>query len=250
MCRFGAVPDPRYIVRIASPLDPLPGSDPEDLARQCEAVRKRLGTIAGIQRVAIEPMDMYFAHGFVTAAEADGLIALTDRDAAPSRRFAAQADPDFRTSHTCYLDPADGLVATVERRIADLLGIPLDQGEAIQAQRYAEGQQFKVHNDYFASGEPYSAAVAEEGGQRTWTAMIFLNDVEAGGSTHFPYVGVQIKPRARTLMLWNNLDAAGLANAHTRHAGLPVDKGAKYVITKWFRERTWSKSRLTDAYRS
>ena len=80
--------------------------------------------------------------------------------------------------------------------------------------------------------------------------MIFLNDVEAGGSTHFPYVGVQIKPRARTLMLWNNLDAAGLANAYTRHAGLPVEAGVKYVITKWFRERPWTKSLHTDAYRS
>jgi prolyl 4-hydroxylase len=186
------VSDPRYIVRIASPLDPLPGSDPAELARQCDAVRQRLGATPGIQRVAIDPMDMYFAHGFVTAAEADGLIALTDRDATPSKRFTAQADPDFRTSHTCYLDPADDPVGTVERRIADLLGIAPEQGEAIQAQRYAAGQQFKVHNDYFASGEPYSAAVAEEGGQRTWTAMIFLNDVEAGGATHFPYVGIQI----------------------------------------------------------
>jgi len=244
------VSDPRYIVRIASPLDPLPGSDPEELARQCEAVRQRLSANPGVQRVAIEQMDMYFAHGFVTATEAEGLIALTDRDAAPSKRFTAQADPDFRTSHTCYLDSVNNLVGAVERRIADLLGIAVERGEAIQAQRYAAGQQFKVHNDYFASGEPYSAAVAEEGGQRTWTAMIFLNDVEAGGATHFPYVGVQIKPRARTLMLWNNLDAQGLANAYTRHAGLPVERGSKYVITKWFRERAWSKSQRTDAYRS
>ena len=242
--------DQRYIVRVASPLDPLPGSDPEQLAAACDAVRGKLAATAGIQKVAVEPMDMFFARDFASPEECAGLIALTDRDAAPSKRFSPTADPSFRTSHTCYLDPADPLVSAIDERIADLLGIERAYGEAIQAQRYAPGQQFKVHNDYFASGMPFSEAVAEEGGQRTWTAMLFLNAPEAGGCTHFPYVGVKIPPRPRALMIWNNLDKDGLANAYTRHAGLPVEAGAKYVITKWFRERPWSKSDRTDAYRS
>jgi prolyl 4-hydroxylase len=240
----------RYVVRVASPLDPLPGSDPEQLAAACRAVRGKLDATPGVQRVAIEPMDMYLVRDFASPEECAGLIALTDRDAQPSKRFSATSDPSFRTSHTCYLDPADPLVATIDRRMADLLGIAQPFGEAIQAQRYEPGQQFKVHNDYFASGMPFSDAVAEEGGQRTWTAMLFLDAPDAGGHTHFPYVGVKIPPRPRALMIWNNLDAAGLANAYTRHAGLPVEAGVKHVITKWFRERPWSKSDRTDAYRS
>ena len=179
-----------------------------------------------------------------------GLIALSGRDAAPSKRFSPTADPSFGTSHTCYLDPADPLVSAIDRRIADLLGIEGAYGEAIQAQRYEPGQQFKVHNDYFASGTPFSDAVAEEGGQRTWTAMLFLNAPEAGGCTHFPCAGVKIPPRPRALMISNNLNSDGLANAYTRHAGLPVEAGVKHVITRWFRERPWSKSDRTDAYRS
>jgi hypothetical protein len=43
---------------------------------------------------------------------------------------------------------------------------------------------------------------------------------------------------------------ARLANAFTRHAGMPVEAGMKHVVTKWFRERAWVKTDRTDSYRS
>ena len=35
------------------------------------------------------------------------------------------------------------------------------------------------------------------GGQRTWTAMVFLNEPEGGGQTFFEKAGVKVTPRAR-----------------------------------------------------
>ena len=32
----------------------------------------------------------------------------------------------------------------------------------------------------------------------------------------------------------------GQPNNYTQHAALPVVRGVKYVITKWFRTRPWS----------
>ena len=41
------------------------------------------------------------------------------------------------------------------------------------------------------------------------------------------------------LMIWNNASPDGLTNPRTIHAGRPVQAGAKYVITKWYRTREW-----------
>src|SRR3546814_1167868 len=56
----------------------------------------------------------------------------------------------------------------------------------MQGQRYAPGQHFRAHHDYFHESEYYWQRMKNEGGQRTWTAMIYLNDVAEGGATWFP----------------------------------------------------------------
>ena len=46
-------------------------------------------------------------------------------------------------------------------------------------------------------------------------------------------------PRAGTVLMWNNMDATGAPNRDTLHAALPVTKGVKYIVTRWYRERRW-----------
>ena len=41
------------------------------------------------------------------------------------------------------------------------------------------------------------------------------------------------------LLIWNNMDLDGKPNRNTLHAGSPVIKGTKYIITKWFRLNKW-----------
>jgi prolyl 4-hydroxylase len=120
----------------------------------------------------------------------------------------------------------------------------------VQGQRYTAGQQFRMHNDYFAGGQPYSEAVAREGGQRTWTAMIFLNKPSSGGCTHFPRAQVKVEPEPGALLTWNNNDRQGLSNPYSHHEGMVVETGVKYVLTKWFREREWLGSDESDALRA
>jgi homospermidine synthase len=72
-------------------------------------------------------------------------------------------------------------------------------------------------------------------GQRTWTFMIYLNDVEGGGETEFPEIGVKLTPKRGRAVAWNNLRASGEGNELTRHQSLPVTAGTKTIITKWFR---------------
>jgi prolyl 4-hydroxylase len=120
-----------------------------------------------------------------------------------------------------------------------LLGIDRSFGEPLQGQRYEPGQRFKEHADFFYIDQPYWPEYETHGGQRTWTAMIFLNQPEAGGQTYFPKANVRVTPRTGNLLLWNNMDAFGQPNPHSLHTGMPVEEGIKYVITKWYRERPW-----------
>jgi prolyl 4-hydroxylase len=227
----------------------LPGSDPELLAEIGRRVREKLEADASAVRQPATNMDMYLVPDFLSAEECSELIALIDADAKPSTRLASDADPTFRTSHTCHLLPSHAVVAETERRMAELLGIELRFSETLQGQRYFTGQQFKTHNDYVAGGQHYSEIVAREGGQRTWTAMVFLNEPEAGGQTNFERAGIRIAPRTGTLLTWNNLDRSGLPNPYTHHEGMKVEGGSKYVLTKWFREREWHKCAESDAVR-
>ena len=73
------------------------------------------------------------------------------------------------------------------------------------------------------------------GGQRTWTVMIYLNDVQEGGQTIFHRLGKCYQPKAGLALAWNNLYVDGRLNRDTLHESLPVLGGTKWVITKWFR---------------
>ncbi len=168
------------------------------------------------------------------------MMALIDADRIPSRLLSPNDDPEFRTSESCNMDPTHPLVQQVEDKLSDLIGIDPVQGETIQGQRYAVGQQFKLHHDFFYPSEPYWPEMVLAGGQRTWTAMIFLNAPEGGGHTHFEKAGIKVAPRAGNLLAWNNLDALGEPNLFSLHQGCPVTAGVKYVVTKWYRERAWT----------
>lgn len=236
--------------RAAGSPTPLEGSDARLLAAIGERVRAKLDANPRAERLEAQGLDIFLVHGFMIPEECAAMIGLIDADVKPSQIFRSTADPDYRTSLTCNLPRAEPLVLEVEQRMADLLGIPLEQSETLQGQRYTPGQQFKGHHDYFTGGKSYSQAVAREGGQRTWTAMVFLNEPEAGGATHFERAGVKVEPRTGTLLTWNNMGRDGRPNRMTRHEGSRVEAGAKHVLTKWFREREWRKLGAGEAHGS
>jgi prolyl 4-hydroxylase len=202
-------------------------------------VRNRLLRVPNAFRLPVAEADLFVIRDVLGPEECAGLIELIDFGRYPSGILSDTPDPGFRTSESCNMDPNHPLVAAVEAKINAITGIQPELGETIQGQRYAVGQQFKPHHDFFYVDQGYYKTEAEQGGQRTWTAMAFLNEPEAGGQTNFPELNVKISPRAGNLFVWNNMDVHGEPNRFTLHQGMPVIAGLKYVITKWYRERPW-----------
>jgi len=193
----------------------------------------------GAQRVPSSRLDLFIRRNFLSAEECTAIIAMIDARRRPSTIVDDIGDPQFRTSETCDLDPSHPLTRTLDNRIADYLALDPAKGEPMQGQRYAPGQEFKLHTDYFEpDGADYGPNCAISG-QRTWTAMIYLNEPEAGGATRFKLIDKIVQPETGKMLMWNNQLPDGRPNGATLHQGMKVRQGVKYVITKWFRERDW-----------
>ena len=214
--------------------------DKDAMARIGEQVRKRLKADPAIYQIDTDKAEIFAVGDFLSGAECERLCLMIDQVAKPSTLHEQDYSSGFRTSYSGDLDAYDPFVMGISRRIDDILGMNSTCGEPIQGQRYLPGQQFKPHNDWFYTSEKYWQLERKRGGQRCWTAMVFLNEVEEGGDTHFTEVGIKIAPKPGVLMLWNNALPDGTPNEGTMHAGTPVVKGVKYVITKWYRTREWT----------
>ncbi|WP_340264789.1 prolyl hydroxylase family protein [Sphingobium mellinum] len=211
-------------------------------ARIGETVRERLNRNPMVSRIDTPQLEIFGRHEFLSSEECAALRTMIDAGAQPSTLFSGSANADYRTSHSCNLIAWDPLVKAVSDRICGMMGLPAEQGETLQGQRYAVGQEYKAHCDYFPVTASYWPAMMRTGGQRSWTAMIYVSSVPAGGETHFPHCEFMVPPIEGMILMWNNMSPDGSPNRSSLHAALPVKSGSKYVVTKWFRERRWTPS--------
>lgn len=204
-----------------------------------DPIAARLGAVPGIQRLPSPKLTLFVKRDFLDAATCAYLIDLIDLGRRPSTIADANGDTAFRTSETCDLPGDDAVVARVDAALAAATGLDPLHGEPMQGQRYAVGQEFKAHTDYFEPNGADFDRYCSVAGNRTWTAMIYLNVPEAGGATRFKAVDKTIQPEAGKLVCWNNCRPDGTLNPATIHHGMKVRAGTKYIVTKWYRERPW-----------
>ena len=194
---------------------------------------------SGVRRVPSPKIELFDRPGFLPPELCTRLVELIDQGRRPSTIADPNGDHYFRTSETCDLSADEPAVQDLEARLLALNGIDPAHGEPVQGQRYEAGQEFKAHTDYFEPNGQDFERYCSVAGQRTWTFMIYLNEVEAGGATRFKVIDKLFRPETGKLVCWNNHRPDGTLNAATLHHGMKVRKGVKYVITKWYRERPW-----------
>lgn len=199
----------------------------------------RIAAHPRVQRVPSRDLTLFITRAFLTPDECSGLIDRIEAIRRPSTIADANGDTAFRTSETCDLDHGDPFVAAINDKLDDFAGIASAHGEPIQGQRYAVGQEFKAHTDYFDPKGVDFARYCAVAGNRTWTLMVYLNQPTAGGATRFTQIGKTVQPETGKLLAWNNRLGPGSYNPASIHHGMKVRSGVKHVITKWYRERPW-----------
>ncbi len=176
----------------------------------------------------------------LTAAECTELIAAARPRLARSLTVEAQTGGEEvnadRTSEGMFFSRGESaLIARIEDRIGTLLNWPVERGEGLQVLRYGPGAEYKPHYDYFDPAEPGTPAVLRRGGQRLATLIMYLNTPEAGGTTVFPQIGLDVVPQQGNAVFFGY--AQPNPQSHSLHGGAPVTCGEKWIATKWLRER-------------
>lgn len=189
---------------------------------------------------------------FLSASECDALIDRTEQLGFQSSKIETaknsfgelvatkEATRTSSSTHcfdpTCFRDP---VVQRVKRRVQALTGVQ-DRNFEVQFVKYNRGEYFKPHLDVKVE------QLEDAAGLRVLTVLLYLSDVENGGATTFPELGLEVVPRRGAALLFPNVLDEDLAriDERTSHAGMPVDEGVKRAANVWIHQYDISKAYL------
>lgn len=121
-------------------------------------------------------------------------------------------------------------------RISDIVRLPPENCETSKLLRYEGEQLFDLHFDGY-NAEGTSRDFLQRGGQRLFTTLCYLNDVEAGGETAFPNLKVAVRPKlGRVLVFANTVPGSNTVHEDSAHVGFGPETGIKWVLSMWWRE--------------
>jgi prolyl 4-hydroxylase len=183
---------------------------------------------------------IFYLRGVLSPEECDAMIeasAARIRGSTVVDPTTGQFVPDHRRTSfgTHFERTATPVVAAVERRLARLSGLPEPNGEGLQILHYRVGGEYRPHFDYFDPATPGCALQLKHGGQRLLTIILYLNDVEGGGGTLFPELGLEFLPEKGAALMFASMTREGVLQPQSLHGGSPVVSGVKWIATRWIR---------------
>jgi prolyl 4-hydroxylase len=188
----------------------------------------------GVRVVNADP-PIFCVDNFLTPLECQFLVTFASDSFGPAPvvgKGAGEVSPS-RTSSTCYLARED--LPDYMRKVSMLTGKPIEHCELPQVGRYLPSQQYLQHFDAFDTSTEDGRRFASNGGQRTITVLVYLNDVMRGGATRFPALNLDVQPRQGMALVFFPATVDGCLDRMALHAALPaVD--TKYVSQVWIRQ--------------
>lgn len=181
----------------------------------------------------------------LSAAECDQLIELSRSKVRKStvvdNATGESVFNEHRKSSGSHFEIGENeLIQKIEKRVATLMNQPIENGEGFQILNYQIGGEYKPHYDYFDPNLKGSKRHLGKGGQRVATMVIYLNDVEEGGGTSFPEVGLTVNARKGSAVYFEYCNSKGQVDKMSLHAGCPVVKGEKWILTKWVHQTKYN----------
>ena len=186
-----------------------------------------------------EPFEALFAQ---LRPECEALIALAKPRLAPSTVVDPHSGQDVVAPHRNSLGmffrlEENPFIARLDKRIAEVMNLPIENGEGIQVLYYPMGALNTPHFDFLLPSNPANRTSIARSGQRVSTLIAYLNDVENGGETAFPAAGWEVSPQRGNAVYFEYCNSRSQVDHRSLHGGNPVLAGEKWVATKWMRQR-------------
>lgn len=178
-------------------------------------------------------------------------VSLMDKD-------RGRASTDWRTSATYFMpSKPHPPLQTIDKRVASLSRVPVSHQELVQVLRYAHGEKYDAHHDYFDprlySKDARTLRLIQHGrANRMATVLWYLSDVQGGGETVFPRSGnlpaprnnspeggicergMKVSPKKGKAIIFYSLLPSGQPDALSLHGACPVVGGDhKWAANKW-----------------
>jgi prolyl 4-hydroxylase len=134
-----------------------------------------------------------------------------------------------RTNTVCPFPRPDRdlILAIVRARVASVTGMQVRAMESPHILHYSVGEEFAPH---FDTPENSNSPGFHP---RVLTFLISLNDDYEGGETEFPVIGGRWKGRKGGALFFWNVEPDGTLDRRTLHAGRPVTRGEKWMLSQW-----------------
>ena len=100
---------------------------------------------------------------------------------------------------------------------------------------YGLGGIISLHRDTKPNKVEETSENVKFGGTRFITFMTYLSDINLGGRTIFPQVGISVEPIKGSALFWFNHDTKMQADTRVAHMGCPVLIGNKWIANKWIK---------------
>jgi prolyl 4-hydroxylase len=148
-----------------------------------------------------------------------------------------QLDPHRTCSDYEFdFENTDVVLLLVREKIAATTRLPTVAMEPPRVFHYALGEEIKPHYDRCGD------AVGGYGtsgylGDRIVTFLLYLNDGYEGGELDFPKAGFRMKGVKGDALYFAHVDAANQPDPLSLHAGLPITRGEKRVLSQWIHDR-------------
>jgi hypothetical protein len=257
--------------------------------RPGESVRVRVRSFDDERTVTVHTLStrprVFVVPSFLTMEECDHLVQIASKMQMIKSKVGGDTGNggeyrNVRTSSQTWIGPGSAddtpLVRRVRERVFDLMKMPEDLGEAMQLVQYDTTQHYLGHHDYAHKWESVNSLYVQGGGNRFITVIFYLNDVEEGGYTMFPFAnstnrppvdaagkeliwvtigneqvyygnlgcdgtGLQVPPIKGTALIFYNLleqhTVDAVPDSYTLHAGCDVLRGQKYMANIWIRNK-------------
>ncbi len=141
---------------------------------------------------------------------------------------------DTRTCSDFVFDIVQGgiVMLLLRTKISAAVSIPVPHMEPPQIFHYAVGQEIKAHFDFVFDGKHPYGQDGTYTGDRLVTFLLYLNDGYDGGELEFPKAGYRYKGRIGDGIFFAS-QREGKPDRMSLHAGRPVTRGEKYVLSQW-----------------